>query len=187
MSIQKTLIYPSLIFIYCFLFSQKATAQVLKTSTGNVVFKSKTLTEEIVANNSQVSAAISPSKNQMQFRVPINGFQFKSALMQKHFNENYMETSTYPTADFLGEIKNINDVKFEKEGEYPVNVLGKLSIHGVTKEVNTSGTILVKTVGIQLKSSFKIKCSDFGIEIPLRSIDSISDGIAIDVNCVLTQ
>ncbi len=187
MSTQKIQTYSAIIFIYCFLFFQQSTAQVLKTSTGNVFFKSKTLSEEFVANNSQVSVAISPSKNQMQFRVPINGFQFKSALMQKHFNENYMETSKYPTGDFVGEIKNIGDVKFEKEGEYPANVVGKLTVHGVTKEINTSGTIAVKASGIVLKSSFKIKCSDFGIKIPLSSIDSISDAISIDVNCVLSQ
>ena len=72
-----------------------SSAQVYKTSAGKISFVSKTAIEEFSANNSQVEAAIAPVKNQIQFRVPVNGFVFKSALMQKHFQENYMETSRF--------------------------------------------------------------------------------------------
>ncbi|MFN4940861.1 MAG: hypothetical protein ACK5GM_02860, partial [Bacteroidota bacterium] len=76
-------------------------AQVYKTSAGKISFVSKTAIEEFSANNAQVEAAIAPAKNQIQFRVPVNGFVFKSGLMQKHFQENYMETSQFQYSNFV--------------------------------------------------------------------------------------
>ena len=41
-------------------------------------------------------------------QVFIAGFQFKNALMQEHFNENYMDTHQYPKATFKGNLKNFS-------------------------------------------------------------------------------
>ena len=36
------------------------------------------------------------------------GFKFENQLMEDHFNENYMESTKFPKADFKGFITNIN-------------------------------------------------------------------------------
>ena len=38
------------------------------------------------------------------FRVPVLGFRFEKALMEEHFNENYLESHTYPNGSFEGSI-----------------------------------------------------------------------------------
>ncbi|MEK0439611.1 MAG: hypothetical protein RLZZ504_527 [Bacteroidota bacterium] len=162
-------------------------AQVYKTSAGKISFVSKTSIEEFSANNSQVEAAIAPVKNQMQFRVPVNGFVFKSALMQKHFQENYMETSRFQYSDFKGQIKNIAAVNFNQNGEYPVEAVGKLTMHGVTKDITVPGKIVVTDGAVALKANFRIKCSDYQIKIPAASAASVSDDIAIAVDCALAK
>lgn len=162
-------------------------AQVFKTSTGKISFVSKTAIEEFTANNSQVEAAIAPAKNAIQFRVPVNGFIFKSALMQKHFQENYMETSQFQYSNFVGKISNIAAVNFTQNGEYPVESVGKLTMHGVTKDITVPGKIVVKNGAVTLKANFKIKCSDYAIKIPAASTASVSDEIAIAVDCALAK
>lgn len=164
-----------------------ANAQVFKTSAGNISFKSKTAIEEFTATNAQVEAAIAPAKNQMQFRVPVNGFQFKSGLMQKHFQENYMETSRFQYSNYVGKISNIAAVNFTKDGKYPVESVGKLTMHGVTKDITVPGKVIVKGGNVVLKANFKIKCSDYQIKIPAASSASVSDDIDIAVDCALAK
>jgi uncharacterized protein YcsI (UPF0317 family) len=40
----------------------------------------------------------------IEFIVLIRSFQFEKALMQEHFNENYMESAKYPKATFSGNL-----------------------------------------------------------------------------------
>jgi polyisoprenoid-binding protein YceI len=164
-----------------------AKAQVYKTAAGKISFVSKTAIEEFSANNSQVEAAIAPANNQLQFRVPVNGFVFKSALMQKHFQENYMETSRFQYSNFKGKIKNMAAVNFAQNGEYPVEAIGQLTMHGVTKDITVPGKVVVKDGAVTLKANFKIKCSDYQIKIPAASAASVSDDIAIAVDCALAK
>ncbi len=162
-----------------------ANAQVYSTSTGSVSFVSKTKFEEFSADNKQTQAAISTDKGTVQFKLPINSFQFEKDLMQTHFQENYMESATFPTSIFKGKIKNLADVKFSTDGTYDVQVAGTLEMHGVTKEIEVNGNIVVKGKTITLVSNFSIECSDYGIKIPKNNVSQVSNTINIKVNCAL--
>jgi polyisoprenoid-binding protein YceI len=184
----KSTIMKKYIFIAAVaLMPMLAKAQVYKTAAGKISFVSKTSIEEFSANNSQVEAAIAPANNQLQFRVPVNGFVFKSALMQKHFQENYMETSRFQYSNFKGKIKNMAAVNFAQNGEYPVEAVGQMTMHGVTKDITVPGKVVVKDGAVTLKANFKIKCSDYQIKIPAASAASVSDDIAIAVDCALAK
>lgn len=163
-----------------------ANAQVYSTSTGTVSFVSKTKFEEFSADNKQTQAAISTDKGTVQFKLPINSFQFEKDLMQTHFQENYMESATFPTSVFKGKIKNLADVKFTTDGTYEVQVAGTLEMHGVTKEIEVKGNVVVKGKTITLVSNFAIECSDYGIKIPKNNVSQVSNTINIKVDCALT-
>ena len=160
-------------------------AQVFNTSTGNVNFVSKTKFEEFSATNSQVSAAISADKGVIQFKVPVNSFQFEKALMQTHFQENYMESATFPTSTFKGKIKDLTSVKFNTDGVYDVVTDGSFEMHGVTKEISVPGKITVKGSSLKLNAVFTILCSDYEIKIPKNNVSSVSNSINISVDCNL--
>jgi len=161
-------------------------AQVFSTSTGVVEFVSKTKFEEFTAKNTQVQAAISTDKGTVQFKVPVNSFQFEKDLMQTHFQENYMESATYPTSTFKGKIKDLGEVKFGTDGTYKVVVDGTFEMHGVSKEMSVSGVVVVDGSTITLKSNFTILCSDYGIKIPKNNVSQVSNSIDISVNCALS-
>ena len=65
-----------------------------KTNTGNINFFSHTPVEDITADNHKVKTAFDAETGKLQFSVLIKDFEFPKALMQEHFNENYMESTT---------------------------------------------------------------------------------------------
>ena len=141
-------------------FSQE---KVYSTRSGVISFFSSTPAEKIEAINSQVTCKMSDKSGQIAFILLIKGFTFENALMQEHFNENYMESSKFSKADFKGIIKNIAEVNFSKDGIYKVTVDGNLTIHGVTNKVTTLGTITIASSKVIATAAFNIKVKDYGI------------------------
>ena len=112
-------------------------AQRFITKTGFIKFYSDSPLEKIEAHNRQVNAAMDASTGDFVFRVLIKSFEFEKALMQEHFNENYLESDKFPNATFLGKVTNIKEINSAREGNYDALVEGKLTIHGVTQAVKT--------------------------------------------------
>lgn len=152
------------------------------TREGNVQFKSDASLEKIEAKNNKVSSAIDSKSGKVEFAVLIKSFHFEKALMQEHFNENYMESDKFPKATFAGNITNLKDINFSKEGSYKATVKGKLTIHGVTKDVTSTGTVKVVKGGINVSNTFKVALADYGIEIPSVVKDKIAKEVDVIVN-----
>jgi polyisoprenoid-binding protein YceI len=102
--------------------------------------------------------------------------------MQEHFNENYMESSKYPKSTFKGKITNLDKIDFATDGTYPAEVSGKLTIHGVTKDVAIKGNIIVKDGKFKTVSTFKVKPEDYNITIPNLVRDNIAKEIEVTVD-----
>ena len=170
-------------FFIAFLFSINASAQTYLTRTGRVSFFSKTPMEDIEANNNEVTGILDTKKGEFAFVALIKSFKFQKALMEEHFNENYMESNTFPKANFKGVITDLSKVNFAKDGIYPVSVKGDLTIHGVTKNIEAPGTITVSQGKINAKSNFNIKIKDYNIKVPGAVVNKIAETINISVDC----
>ncbi len=155
------------------------------TKSGSVTFHSKAPLENIEANHKSVTCVLDTKTGNMQFAVLMKGFEFEKALMQEHFNENYVESHKYPKADFKGQVLNNNEINYTKEGTYSAKVKGMLTIHGETREVETKGTIVVKQDKLLTVAEFIILLSDYKIEIPRLVKDNISNNVKITVDCSL--
>jgi polyisoprenoid-binding protein YceI len=176
-------------FILCafFLPILGLSAQVYKTSTGKIKFFSKTTAENIDATSSQVVAAVASTTGVVEFMVSVNSFQFQKALMQKHFQENYMETSKYPKSSFKGTIQNNSAVKYGTAGTYSVTVKGKLTMHGVTKDVMVTGSVVVTADKVTLKADFNVNLDDYKIKVPAENASQVAKTIKVTVDCPLTK
>src|SRR5664279_4179353 len=141
-------------------------AQKYMTKNGYIGFYSHTPMEDIKGDNNQVVGAIDISTGEMVFQALIKSFHFDRALMEEHFNENYMESDKIPKSMFKGKITNLASVDFTKNGKYEVIVEGDLTIHDVTNKITTKGTIEVVTGGINANSKFNIVPEDYKIVIP---------------------
>jgi len=162
-----------------------AHAQKWMTRTGKVSFFSSTSVENIEAFNNEVAAVIDAKTGDVAFIVPVKSFKFEKALMQEHFNENYMESDKYPKAEYKGKISNPASVSFSKDGTYNVKTAGKLTMHGVTREVATTGTIVVKNGVATVKAKFMVAPADYGIKIPSVASSKIASRIEVTVDSAL--
>src|SRR5690606_17598564 len=111
-------------------------------------------------------------------------FRFQRALMEEHFNENYMESDKFPKATFSGKILNIEVIDLSKNGSYPIEISGDLTIHGVTQNIKTNGVLTVANTQLSATSTFPIRLENYKIEIPALVSDKIAKEIEIKVNCV---
>ena len=155
------------------------------TKTGKIEFYSKAPLEDITAKNSTVTAVLDKTTGAFQFAVQMKSFEFEKALMQQHFNANYVESDKYPAAEFRGAIANNAAVNYGKDGTYPVKVKGKLTLHNVTKDVDVPGTIKVANGKVEAISSFDIRLSDYRISIPSPVKNKVSNNIRITVDTKL--
>jgi hypothetical protein len=155
------------------------------TKSGKIEFYSSAPLEDIEAKNKTVMAVLDSKSGALQFSVQMKGFEFDKALMQEHFNENYVESDKFPKAEFKGTITNNGDINYSKEGSYTAKVKGKMTIHGVTKDVETTGTVKVSGDKLEANSVFNILLSDYDVKIPSVVKDKISNSIKITVETKL--
>lgn len=160
-----------------------ASAQLFYTKNGSVSFFSSTTMEDIKANNNQVISILNTRTGEMQFSLLNNAFHFKKALMEEHFNEDYIESAKYPKSSFKGSISNLGQVDLSKDGVYTVSVTGNLTIHGVTKAVTVPGKLTVKGGTISASAIFKVSPKDYNITIPAAVRNNIAKEIEITVTC----
>jgi YceI-like domain len=170
---------------FCFIFlmvsclSYNGICQNYMTKTGFIGFYSKTPLEDIKAENNQVYAVLDPASHHIAFAVLLKGFIFTKELMQEHFNENYVESDKFPKTSFSGACSGEMDLS--KDGTYQVVIKGDLTLHGVTRPIETTAQLEVKNDRIQAASIFKLKPEDFNISIPSIVRDKITSEISVKV------
>jgi polyisoprenoid-binding protein YceI len=157
--------------------SMVAMAQTSVTKDGVIEFDatSKGSPEKIEAKNTKTVATINATTGAIEIGVLVTGFHFERALMEEHFNENYLESKKFKSATFKGSITNLKDVNLKKDGTYSVKVSGKLTMHGVTKDVTTDGKVVVKGgIITEAQAEFATKLADYGVAIPGAVKDKIA-------------
>jgi polyisoprenoid-binding protein YceI len=163
-----------------------ASGQKFMTKSGYIGFNSHTPVEDIKADNNQVAGVIDTSTGELVFQVLVKSFHFEKALMEEHFNENYMESDKFPKSSFKGKITNLADVNFTKPGKYDVTVEGDLNMHDVTNKISVKGTIEVVDGGITANSKFNIVPEDYKINIPGVVRDHIAKTLELTVTMKYT-
>lgn len=162
-------------------------AQKLITKTGNIKFQASMPSyEEVAAESKSVSAVLDQTTGDFASLVLIKGFRFKAALMEEHFNENYMESEKFPKATFKGKIEDFDSSKITSS---PKNftLKGDLTIHGKTKAVSVIVKISKVPNGVNAIGTFEAKPEDFDIEIPSLVRKKIADKIKINYNFLLAK
>jgi hypothetical protein len=166
-------------------FAGETYTQTYLTRNGYIGFFSKTPLEDIKAENRQVYAVIDAGKKNLAFTCLVKGFLFPKALMQEHFNENYVESDKYPKASFSGAY--VGDVPAGKDGTYPVQIKGQLTLHGVTQNIDVPATIAVNGNKLTGTSNFKLTPGDFNIKIPALVKEKIASQIDVSVSVECNQ
>lgn len=160
-------------------------AQIYMAKSCEISFFSEAPLENIEAVNKSAKPLVNTSTNDVQVKIANTGFIFEKALMQEHFNENYMESEKYPSTIFKGKINE--KIDWTKDGEHKVTVTGKMSMHGVDKEITIPGTVIIKGSEITISAKFKVHVADYNIKVPSLYVQNIAEDVDVKLNAVLVQ
>jgi len=165
------------------------------TKDAKINFNSSTPLEDIIAESNQATTIIDINNNEVAFSVLITTFKFRRALMEEHFNENYMESSKpkesreaadkmkdFSKAKFKGKI--ISSIDWNSEKQVIADVKGDLTIHGVTKEVTLKAQITPGKNKIIAAAEIKVIPQDYNIAIPSAVRDKIAKEVTIKIEAI---
>ena len=173
--------------LLCLLTSGFVMAQgPLITKEGTTTFFSHSPIEDIEAVNVKTTAAINFTKGDLVVKMLIKHFTFENALMQEHFNENYMESEKYPAAIFKGKLVHDHGIDLNQDGTHEVMVSGQLTIRGISKPVKTPATITVTGTQVTATTKFIARPADFDIEIPSVVVKNIAEEIEVSTSLAFT-
>jgi hypothetical protein len=171
----------TLITLILLLIAGSSFAQKYFTRNGTIRFFSSTPLENIEAVNKQASCLIDLEKGEIVAKVLIEAFQFEKALMQEHFNENYMESELYPGASFKAKLVQPATFDPASNQKQEVALTGDLNIHNITQKVTIRGTVQRKGDTLEARASFIVKPEDYQIKIPALVRNNIAKEIEISI------
>lgn len=178
-----------IIFLYLLLAFgvQVSFAQKYMTRTGQIIFDASTVLENIHAVNNESAAIVDIKTGSVVMQTLIQGFKMEKALMQEHFNEDYMESSRIPRATFKGNILNVDNINVRSEAPQTVYIKGDLIIHGVSHNITVPATLQMVDGELSVKANFKIKPADYNITIPALVRDKIAKIVNVTVTARLKK
>lgn len=160
-------------------------SQKMITRSGKITFEASIPSfEEIKGTSNTASCILDKATGNFVALILVKSFKFKSPLMEEHFNENYMESSSFPKATFKGKILNF-DAKNLSAAKTAYDLEGDLTIHGVTKKIKTKITLVVASGKIIATSNFDLKPQEYNIEIPNLVKDKIAKNVTTTINFAL--
>jgi len=166
-----TLLIASLAFV------QVQAQKIYSTKTAKVRFIAVD-DKDIDATNTKAVSRLETNGN-LSFIMLMKDFSFEMDLMQKHFNEEYVESDKFPRGIFNGQITNIKSVNFAKDGSYPIIVNGNMQVHGVNKAIQTNGVIVISKGLPKASAKFTVSLKDFGIDGVL--VKMVADKVDVEV------
>ncbi|MCG2610496.1 YceI family protein [Flavobacterium sp. SM15] len=155
------------------------------TKTGEINFEASVPSfEEVKAKSKSVTFVLNTETGDIAALALIKGFRFKIALMEEHFNENYIESDKYPKATFKGKVYGFDMTKLSETSK-DFSIKGNLELHGKSKEITVPAKIKKTADGIEIVSNFSVNSDDFNIQIPKVVSNKVSKKVNISLDCVL--
>ena len=138
--------------------------------------------DHIKASTRSANVLLDKKTGEVNFVVLIKGFEFSQAAMQEKFNKLVMESETHPSSQFKGTLANYNAIDYSKQGNFTGKVKGVLTMHGVSRPIETDYSMKVDKGIVTVSSTIKVKMSDYNIQKPVDE-----DTVTIKINCVLEE
>ncbi|NOR88549.1 MAG: YceI family protein [Bacteroidales bacterium] len=157
-------------------------AQKHITKTGTIEIFSETPVFTIEAVNRKVASILNTETGDVVASTLVRSFKFHEALVEEHFNENYMESHKFSKAIFKGKISNFESVDLTKDGSYDIIIEGKLTLHGETNYVKEKGILSIKEGLISAKTAFNVSLEAYKIKVEKAYKDAIKDDILLKIH-----
>ncbi len=153
-------------------------------TSSKISFFAGTPIEDIDAVNQKAISFLNMQTGEITISIPNKEFHFKRALMEEHFNENYMESDKFPKSEFKGKINAIQKIDFKLGETYSVTVMGTLIVHGVPKERTIHVTLRSMDSKIEGDAKFTIPLADHNIERPKILWEKMAEDVEVTINFI---
>lgn len=194
-----------------FLFTAVAFAQTKFTSDDTVTrnqatFESNAPLEDIVGVSDKVISDITLNLNDItnnpsgNVKVELGALKTGIDLRDHHLRSaNWLDTENYPYAEFvLSGISDASAKVLENGKTVNAKAHGKISIHGVTKDVTADVELTYiketeKTKSeipgnlLRVTANFKLKLGDFNISIPSMVAGKVDETIKVSANFIASD
>ncbi len=176
---KKTILLFALVAVVGASFAQKKKT----TTSATIKFDATTSLDALPkAENKTAVASLNTKTGDVAFESIIKSFSFSNPKMQEHFNTaGWMDSDKFPKATFKGKITNLAAVNFKADGTYSATVEGSLTMHGVTKPVSATASIVVRGKKISTTSDFTVALADYGVNGPAIGAGKVATDPKISV------
>ena len=157
--------------------------QTFRTTSGEVHFNASTPLEDIDARNKKVNAILKTESGDFASVLLVREFEFRRKLMQEHFNENFMESGRFPKAHLRAKLQGLDSIALSAGGT--CQLVGTLTIHGVSREFNTRARLRPGPRTLLLEAAFVLRPEDFDIEVPKILFNKIAEEVDVKVSLPL--
>jgi polyisoprenoid-binding protein YceI len=194
-----------LIILGANLFAQTFSADS-KDGRNQASFISDAPFEKIVGLSSGLDATVMINVNDItsnpmgKVKVPINNIKTGIDLRDEHMKSDmWLNAGKFPYAEFqLTGIKNPSSKTLNDGQKVKATLVGKFTVHGVTKDVEVPGTLTyfkesertkAKAPGNLLvaNADFNIKLSDYGVMIPSMVVGKVNEEVSITTSFVASD
>lgn len=163
------------------LLTSESYAQRYTTRNGTVRLSYRAPHGLIEAVNRQVNAGLDVQTGEFRLQILMLSFRFNGAYHQEKFNDYFTKNAHFANSSFRGVIENLDQIDFERNGTYRVDVRGDLSLRTITGEVAASGDFVVKDDVFQGESVFEVPLREFGVNVPSPMSPTIQVAMQVSV------
>jgi polyisoprenoid-binding protein YceI len=190
--IRKTALVSFVILVTCAAYGDSR-AYAIKADGKNVAaFHLPDALEAIDGTTNRVSGTILADPNNavtssVEVSIDLASLDTGIALRNHHMRERYIETGKYPTATFKSVSVSPPAAPIVANQPAELNVTGDFTMHGITKRITAPVRVIVIPESditkasrgpgdwIHATTTFKLKLSDFGINVPEGFVDDTLD------------
>ena len=168
-----------LIVLSCFITTTYAQKYITKTGTIQIFSETPLFTIDGV--NKKVASILNTDNGEIVASTLVRSFKFEEALVEEHFNENYIESHKFSKAVFKGKIANYKKADFAKDGNYNVTIKGKLTIHGQTRDITEKAKVKIRNGNIAATAEFDVSLKEYKIKVEKAYKNAIKDAVLLKI------
>ena len=142
MNRQFTVLLFFLLFTICGFSQTKYSSR-----TAHIYVETRNKFMNIEADNYQVASVLDAETGSITLLGLLKSFEFKLGALDQVYNSKLVSTLSYPKFKYVGKIKNIRSINFDRPGKYPIEVSGTLYLWDAKRITPGKGTLEVKSDG----------------------------------------
>lgn len=159
-----------------------ARAQAFKTESGRAEFTSSVPLHTFTGTSESLVGLIDLDEKTVDFYIDLTTLETGIGKRDKDMRTT-LETDEYPFAEFFGKL--VSNFDPSSSAPQPATVRGDFTIHGVTREVEITGTLQNTDGGLKVDAGWDLNLKDYDIEPPSLLIVKVDEVQKIRIEALL--